>query len=134
MKDKYSEALNRKLDQLSPGVSERLRSLDGYSLQAQRTVVGTLLQHACESQNTANIAAARNALAEIPPSTLIPRLNETIPNTVDFADEWGYRRLLELLRDIDSDILFTYVARGLESPDPEIREVAEDFQLMAIAT
>jgi hypothetical protein len=44
------------------------------------------------------------------------------------ADDWEYRRLLELADLFDPGLLQRFVSLGLGTPDPDVNEAAEDFK------
>jgi hypothetical protein len=130
MNDVFVDMLNRALDSVCPGVSNRLDRLDEFPDSVQQDVVSTLLSRACQSQNDANIILARQAIAAIPQPCVSRVLEPSIRRGVDLADEWEFRRLLELLREIKSDLLSTFITFGLTSNDADIREAAEDFKAL----
>ena len=128
MSQVFIDALNRKLESIYPDVSNRLHRLDELPDLIQQEVVAGLLSHACQSQHVGNILAAKDAIATIPRQCVSRVLDAAIHKGVDLADEWEYRRLLEVLREMQSDRLKTFIALGLTSDDVEIREAAEDFK------
>jgi hypothetical protein len=130
MNDVFVDMLNRELDSVCPGVSNRRNRLDELPDLVQQDVVTRLLSRACQSQNDANIVLARQAIAAIPQPCISRVLERSIRRGVDLADEWEFRRLLELLREINSDQLSALITFGLASNDADIREAAEDFKAL----
>ena len=128
MNQEIVDSFNRQLDSLSADVSNHLDELCERPQSVREDIVTTLLKYACQSQRISNITLARKALSRIPRPCLSAVLEESIEKGVDLTDDWEYRRLLELLRDLNSDLVSTYVSRGLTSEDAEIREAAEDFR------
>lgn len=128
MSQVFVDALNRKLDSVCPGMRNQLHRLGEFPDSVQQDIVTILLRQACESQNVGNIVLARQAIATIPQPCVSRVLEAAIHKGVDLTDEWEYRRLLELLREIKSERLSTFITLGLTSNDAEIREVADDFQ------
>jgi len=122
------DGLNRQLDSLYPNASKQLDRLGELPDAVREDVVASLLKYACQSQHIGNIALARKTLSTIPRPCLSMVLETAIQKNVDLSDEWEYRRLLELLREIESDLLSDFVNRGLASDDLEIRETAGDFR------
>src|SRR5271165_5304180 len=122
MNQALGDALRRQLDSLSPRVSDHLKQLGELPVPVQQDIIAALVSRACQSQHVGNITIARNAIAQIPPTCLRLGLPAAIQKAVNFADEWEYRRLLELLQAIDSDLLDEYVQVGLSSTDMDIRE------------
>lgn len=54
-------------------------------------------------------------------------IGERADKILDLNDDWDYRRLLELLRDLDDmPLLKRFVVRGLEHTNADIAEAAED--------
>ena len=94
---------------------------------AAEKVVGILLQGACQSQHIGNIQASREALARIPRDWLKSVLIPTISKSLNIEDEWEYRRLLELLKELSPEIMPPFIEQGLASQDLGIHEAAEDF-------
>lgn len=130
MSNVFVDALNRNLDSVCPGVSNRLHRLGEFPDSVQQDVMTTLLRQACQSQNAGNIVLARQAIAAIPQACVSRVLAAAIDKGVDLTDEWEYRRLLELLREIKADRFSSFIAIGLTSNDVAIREVAEDFNAL----
>ena len=127
MTNVFVDALNQELDSICIGVSNQLHRLGEFPDSVQLEVLTALLGRACQCQNTGNIVLARQAVATIPQACVSRVLESAIDKGVDLSDEWEYRRLLELLREIRSDRLVTFIALGLKSNDVDIREAAEDY-------
>jgi len=75
-----------------------------------------------------NAVLTREVLARLPREELELRLRPLISERLNDADDDEYRRLAEALAHLGlEDVLAELVARAIESDDPHVREVAEDF-------
>src|SRR4051812_24923846 len=97
MASPYEDILRRQVDAVAPQAFEQLERLDVLPYDTSCRVVSVILGFACEAQNHAAIRAGRDAFHRIPRNLLTTCLEEVVANTLDLADEWEYRRLLELL-------------------------------------
>lgn len=79
------------------------------------------------SVDHSDVALARRAIARIPAAWRESHLWKHVEPLLEDGGEEEYRRLAELLRDLSSEYLHTLVARALDHPDEEVREVGVDF-------
>ena len=89
-------------------------------------VVAGFLNLACKSQHIGNITFGRQGIWALPRAWTIERIEQVAESTLDLHDEWEYRRLLEVLDELDERLLRHFIARGLDSDRAEIREAARD--------
>jgi hypothetical protein len=109
MGDRFREDLHLKIDSVSPGASGRLDRIDEFPDSAGRAIVKVLLRQACESQHVGHIASAREALLRLPRAWRSSVLPDAIEGVVDLGDEWEYRRLIELLKELNSERFDSYI-------------------------
>ena len=95
---------------------------------AGKRIVGTLLEQACESQHVGHILSARKALLTLPRAWLSGVLPDAIRDVVVLDDEWEYRRLIELLKDLNPPLFDSYINYGIATGDGEIYEAAADLK------
>ncbi len=127
MKHPYSDRLKDGIDRLYPGASDHLDAINELPDSAAKSIVAFLVSCACEPQNTGLITLARSTLAELPAVWLSSVLGGSIKESVNLDDEWEYRRLIELLGELNSALLQQYLDYGLASEHAEIREAASDY-------
>jgi hypothetical protein len=127
MNDIFTTDLNTKIDAVYPDASRRLDRIDELPDPAGKRIVHTLLEEACQSQHLGKILAARTAMRTLPRAWLARVLQDAIEEVVDLKDEWEYRRLMELLKDLQSDLYHSYIAFGIAAGSGEIYEVATDL-------
>jgi hypothetical protein len=123
----FSTQLRKALTSVHPLAYDRLEELDRLPDSIADKVLGILLQSACQSQHIGNIKASREAIARIPRDWLRTALPRAIDTSLNIGDEWEYRRLLELLKELAPDLMPPLIDRGLASNDPDLHETAEDF-------
>jgi len=129
MDSPHEHALAVALNLAYPGAYSRLDQLETLPEEVHEKIMEVLVTRACQSQHIGTIDSSRRAIGRVSPAlrhTLLPR---TIDRSLDFDDEWEFRRAVELLRDIEPSLLAQYRARGLQSPNPDIREAAKEFSL-----
>lgn len=86
------------------------------------------LQLACKPTYVPKIVEGRDKIKAMPRGWVIQNIDRAVEATLDLADYWDYRRLLEVLIIIEAhDSLNGYIAIGLASKDYDVREAAEDF-------
>jgi hypothetical protein len=128
MSDPFTADLCRKIDSVYPNASGRLDRIDELPDSVGKTIVNTLLEQACESQHLGCIMAARKALLTMPRVWLSRVLREAIEATTDLADEWEYRRLVELLKELDLELFESYIEFGMTAGSGAIFEAAADLR------
>jgi hypothetical protein len=128
MNDIFADDLHRKLDSIYPGASSRLDQIDELPASAGKIIVNTLLKQACESQHMGHILSARKALLTMPRVWLSGVLPDAIRDVVVLDDEWEYRRLIELLKDLNPPLFDSYINYGIATGDGEIYEAAADLK------
>jgi hypothetical protein len=128
MNDPFAEALSRDLDVIHPGASAHLADIDALPEPVRSRVLDLLLGRACDSQHVGNITAAQEAIARIPKEWLSRNLKSAIVRVIDLADEWQYRRLIEVMATLKSELIGFYIDHGLMSNDASIQEAARDYQ------
>jgi hypothetical protein len=128
MSDIFTDELDRKIDSIYPGASGRLDRIDELSDSAGKKIVDTLIKRACESQHVGYILSARKALLTLPRTWLLGVLPDAIRDVVVLGDEWEYRRLIELLKDLNPPLFDSCIAYGIATGDGEIYEAAADLK------
>jgi len=105
-----------------------IRLLPSLPLEARRDLFSKLMDLASFAHG--DIVAVRDLIADLGQ----PWLSEHLPAEIDritlapSVTYEEYRRLAELLRKIDPEMLGQLVARAKGSADPDIKEVADDFE------
>jgi hypothetical protein len=103
---------------------ERIVDLDA---AAANNTLRYLLELSCRAQHVRNIELARRVLLSMPRPWLLARIDTIAESALDLQDEWQFRRLLELLSLLDSELRRRWAERALKSANPEIEEVGRDF-------
>jgi hypothetical protein len=128
MESPFERALASELDTAYPQVYDRLEALDTLPEDVAGQVICILLTRACQSQNVGNIQASRRAIGRIPHRCRLLLLPKVIDQSLTLEDEWEFRRLVELLREIEPSLAAHYVSHGMASGNHEVREAASDYQ------
>ena len=128
MNNIFTNELNAKINSMYPNASGWLDRIDKLPDSAGKMIVNTLLEEACQSQHIGKITAARKAMLTLPRAWLSGVLPDAIGEAVDLSDEWEYRRLIELLRELKSDLYHVYIAFGIAAGSGEIYEAATDLK------
>jgi hypothetical protein len=89
------------------------------------------LELACQCPHIGKITAGRHQVLSFPRTWVLEQIEQVAVEVLDLSDEWEYRRFLELALLIDVELMQRFVALGLNSIDPDIREAAEDFRQRA---
>jgi hypothetical protein len=55
-------------------------------------------------------------------------LQDAIAETIDLANEWEYRRLVELLKELNAELLESYIEYGIAVGSGAIFEAASDMR------
>ena len=106
---------------------ENIQYLAEYDTDISRRVLAVLLEWACYGQNIAGIMEGRNLIKNIPAHWLKENLPIVVRSQFEYADEWNYRRLLELIVDILPEIKGDILALNSGTDNPDILEVINDF-------
>ena len=128
MSDVFTADLCHKIDAIYPNASGRLDRIDELPDPEGRAIVDLLLKQACESQHIGNIMSARKSLRILPRVWLSRVLQDSIEEMIDLDDEWEYRRLVELLKELNSELAESYIAFGLAAEGGAIFEAAIDMK------
>ena len=86
------------------------------------------IQLACQSQNSHRIVAGQQAVIALPREWVLRSIEQAAADYLDLTDYWQYRRLLELARQLDDDLVRRFVVMGIRSDDEDILGAASDFQ------
>ena len=119
--------LRNQINAIIANAYERLERIASFDHRQACRIVSLIMQYCCAAQHVGGITAGRNAFKQLPADWVSKHLSEIIDESVNLADAWEYRRLLELLNESNRDLLQAYVTEGLKSKDPEITEAARDF-------
>ena len=92
-----------------------------------RDQIRDALEYACRCQSMRAINRGRAEILALPRTSVLEVIESVAAETLPLSEEWEYRRLLELYRELDAGLLQRLVASGLASTDADIREAAEDF-------
>ena len=95
---------------------------------AIRDQIRNALEYACRAQSMSAITRGRTEILSLPRARVLEVIESVAVETLPLSEEWEYRRLLELYRELDAGLLRRLVASGLASADADIREAAEDFR------
>ena len=128
MNNPFMNDLCRKINSLHPGAVDQLDRIDELPDSTRKMLVNILLKAACQSQNVGNITSARKMMLRIPPAWLASALHDAIEAVVDLNDEWEYRRLIELLKELKSELLIHYLDYGMAVGSSAIYEAAMDMK------
>jgi hypothetical protein len=97
-------------------------------VQSVEPRIRTSLELACQCQNTRNILRGRAEILSLPRDAVLAQIDRVASEYLDLTDEWEFRRLLEVYKELDKHLLRELVSRGLQSANSEIREAACDFE------
>ncbi len=128
MADPYGESLRQRMAEFAPGLGEHLEDVPNLKPPAARAVVEYLLHLSCRSGHIGFIQAGRRALVKIPREWLVERIESAASGALDLADEWQYRRFIELCCLLDQRVVRRVAERGLGSESAPIREAAREFR------
>ncbi len=87
------------------------------------------IQWACQPQTASKIVARRNQVLAMPQDWVLVHFEQVVTESLNLADYWEYRRMLELANLLDASMVQRLIPLGLGSGDPDVREAAEDFQV-----
>ena len=91
-------------------------------------IVGELVSWACTPTNIMPITIGRNCLKQFPIEWVSSKIKQTVFHFINIADDWDYRRLLELCDLISSDLLKWAITLGENSTNSDIIEAVNDFK------
>ncbi len=91
-------------------------------------IVGRLLVWACQPTNARLIMIGRECLTQFPQEWISDMIRRTAESAINIADDWDYRRLLELTELISPKLLGWAISLSEGSDDPDINEAADDFR------
>ncbi len=127
--DKYTNKIIDEINEISDGLFDNITNLDQYALSTSKQVLKILIQYACLGQNCGPIELGRKKIGEIiNREWLIQHFMEVADESINYFDEWEYRRLVELVYIYIPELKEKVLTRGINSVNEEIREVVEDFR------
>lgn len=115
------------LDAISPEVAADLSAVTALPAPQADRVVSEILSCACQATHASLIELGREAAASLPRQWLLEQIERVADRTLNYDDDWEYRRLLELYKRLDDALLSRLVLRGVNSQNSEIAEAAGDF-------
>jgi hypothetical protein len=123
--DQFTENIYHEIDAILPGISGRLSQIGGIPPEIARKILGVMLSSACDATNIGVIVAGRSIIAQLPHAWLKAHLIEVARTTLNLNEEFEFRRLLELLREVQPTLMADVIRDGLGSPDADVRKAAE---------
>jgi len=123
----YGERFAAGLREVHPELPARIAEADVLGAAVVDGAIGCALSFACQAQHIGNIQLGRAAILALPRPPVLDRIADVARVTLDFRDEWEVRRFLEVLWLLDVRLLRSVASAQLASPNPEIREAAEEM-------
>jgi hypothetical protein len=99
-----------------------------FDAMPSRDALKAVVSLACQPSYVPKIMRGRAEVLAMPRAWVLTHIEQAAYETLNLTDEWEYRRLLELFQQLDNSLVQRLVAHGLNSPDADIREAAEDFR------
>lgn len=128
MISEYEQHIKSELETTIPGIYDNLDNINDYEYDCAEKILRVLLRYSCLSQNHANITISRALICKINAEWLKTHYKEVAMSTIDFNDDWEYRRLLEVIDESMPEYLKWAINIGKESNNEEIREIAQGFE------
>ena len=125
--DPYSQRYMREMNSFYLNLWEHLDILPSLPEEKGEEVISYLLRIACQSTHIGNIQLGRDTLAAISRDWLGERIHDIAVRTLNFNDDWEFRRLAEIYQMLDGRLLTNLCQLGKQSENPAIQEVATDF-------
>ena len=92
------EKIIDEINEISDGLFDNITIIDQYALSTSKQVLKILIQYACLGQNCGPIELGRKKIGEIiNREWLIQHFMEVADESINYFDEWEYRRLVELV-------------------------------------
>lgn len=88
---------------------------------------------ACQSSYAPNIIRARDEILSLPREYVLNNISTIATESLNLADEWEFRRLLELYQLLDNELLQGLINIGIASGNEELKEAACDFKAKMLA-
>jgi hypothetical protein len=123
----FMQFMNNKLNSIYFGAGDNIEIIETLPCETGIKLLSVMLSYACQAQNTAIILHARSSIRMLSIDWLIYNLPIASNEGIDFHDEWDYRRLLELISEAVPQLLSWAIDKGINSPNEEVRETAEEF-------
>ncbi|UNK17386.1 hypothetical protein MNQ98_23360 [Paenibacillus sp. N3/727] len=123
----YEIQVTEDVNEICPESYDRMDKISEYPPETGLKLLVVLIEYACKGQNIGPITLAQSQIKKIPSSWLVSFFPEAARKSIDFEDEWEFRRLLELVHEAIPHLLKKYVEIGLASENEEVKEAAEDF-------
>ncbi|SMF75423.1 hypothetical protein SAMN05661091_1200 [Paenibacillus uliginis N3/975] len=128
----YEIRVTEDVNEICPGSYDHMNKISEYPPETGLKLLIVLIEYACKGTNIGPILLARSQIKKIPSCWLVSFFPEATKQSVDFNDEWEFRRLLELVHEAVPQLLKNYVEIGLASENKEVKEAAEDFATRVI--
>lgn len=122
----YVTRYKQTMDAFSPGLWQNLDKITELDDVLARHVLDYLLEMSCQATNMLNIQLGRDGLLGIPRNWLLVRIEEAAAPLLALNEYWEYLRLLEVYELLDDNLSRRLIAFGLNSPEPDIKEAAQD--------
>jgi hypothetical protein len=85
------------------------------------------VQLACQPQNVGRIVAGRQQVLAMPRGWVLERIERVAAESLDLADYWEYRRLLELADLLEAGLARRLASLGVSNSDPDVREASTEY-------
>jgi hypothetical protein len=101
MQDHYLNQLIQWLDRYELGLWDHLDRVPLLPRDSGREVLVEFLSLACQAQHVRNIHVGRTAILSLPREWTTRNIESIANDSLNLADEWEYRRLLEVFAQLD---------------------------------
>jgi hypothetical protein len=96
-------------------------------MEENEIILRDSLLYACQASGAPAIIKGRKKIFALPRQWVIDNIHKIAQEILNLSDEWEYRRLLEIYKELDEELLKMLIAIGLENSNEEVRETANDF-------
>jgi hypothetical protein len=104
-----------------------LRMVLNLPVEYRQELLPELLRLACDASYVPTIVKCREILQTLPRKWVVERFEAAAVPLIEPAEEWVFRRLLEVAAILDANLLKAVATRASAHADPEIRRIAQEF-------
>jgi hypothetical protein len=97
-------------------------------MQYRYQLFNDFLSFACEPSYIPTIMSAREVLVTLPTPWVVEQMEVAADSVLPTADEWVWRRFMEMAAYLDRDLTLSLAERAMRHPDAEIRDAGADFR------
>jgi len=134
MESQYARLFRRRLNSYADRLADDLGAVRSLPNATAHSVLQLLLAAACQAQGMEANDLGAWGIRSLPRQWVLQHIEQLVAKTLNLDDDYEFRRLLDVYRNLDDGLVNRLVDRGLASDEEDVRDVARHHRLVTEST